>query len=100
MGTRRRVNRAGAIERMRIIVTGAAGFIGSNLVDRLLAEGNEVTGVDNFDPFYPRPLKEGNLRAARRDANFRLAELDIRYGTAVERLGRGTHPQVLVPLAA
>src|SRR4051794_38478094 len=85
---------------MRIIVTGAAGFIGSNLVDRLLAEGNEVTGVDNFDPFYPRPLKEGNLRAARRDANFRLAELDIRDGTAVERLVRETQPEVIVHLAA
>jgi UDP-glucuronate 4-epimerase len=94
------VNRAGAIERMRIIVTGAAGFIGSNLVDRLLAEGNEVTGVDNFDPFYPRPLKEGNLRAALRDANFRLAELDIRYGTAVDRLVRETQPEVIVHLAA
>ena len=45
---------------MRTIVTGAAGFIGSNLTDRLLAEGNEVIGVDNFDPFYDRAAKEHN----------------------------------------
>ena len=63
---------------MRTIITGGAGFIGSNLVDRLLAEGHEVTAVDNFDPFYPRPSKERNVRAALGHPKFRLIELDIR----------------------
>ncbi len=44
---------------MPIIVTGGAGFIGSNLVDRLLADGHDVIGVDNFDPFYARPPRSG-----------------------------------------
>lgn len=50
---------------MRVVVTGAAGFIGSHLTDRLLAEGHEVTGIDAFVDYYPRPVKEENLRGAR-----------------------------------
>ena len=42
---------------MRILVTGGAGFIGSHLCARLLGRGDELTAVDNFDPFYPERLK-------------------------------------------
>jgi len=85
---------------MRTIITGGAGFIGSNLVDRLLAEGHEVTAVDNFDPFYPRPEKERNLRSALGHARFRLVELDIRDAAGVERVVRETRPEAIVHLAA
>ncbi len=59
------------------LVTGAAGFIGSHLVDRLLADGWDVTGLDNFDPFYDRARKERNLGEASRHPRFQLVEADI-----------------------
>ena len=50
----------------RMVVTGAAGFIGSHLVERLLAAGHEVVGIDSFEDYYPRSFKEANsLRRAR-----------------------------------
>jgi len=61
----------------RIVVTGAAGFIGSHLVDRLLADGCEVVGIDSFEDYYPRPLKEANLRGARTSDRFALVADDL-----------------------
>ena len=50
-----------------MVVTGAAGFIGSHLVERLLADGHEVVGIDSFEDYYPRPFKEAqHRRGARR----------------------------------
>jgi len=62
---------------VRVLVTGAAGFIGSHVCEALLARGDEVIGLDNFDPFYPRPVKERNLEGLRRAARFRFVEADI-----------------------
>lgn len=61
----------------RLLVTGAAGFIGSHVCEALLAQGNEVIGVDNFDAFYPRAVKERNIAALRRNPAFRLVEGDV-----------------------
>ena len=59
------------------LVTGAAGFIGSHLVERLLADGVRVTGVDCFTDFYDIALKRRNLAGPLADARFRLLELDL-----------------------
>jgi nucleoside-diphosphate-sugar epimerase len=63
---------------MKCLVTGAAGFIGSRLCERLLADGHQVAGLDAFIPFYPRPLKQANLYPFRGHASFRFHELDLR----------------------
>lgn len=64
---------------MRILLTGVAGFIGSHTAERLLARGDEVVGVDNFNTFYDPALKRRNVAAvaARGDGRFVLAEGDI-----------------------
>ena len=62
---------------MKCLVTGAAGFIGSHLSERLVADGHEVVGVDCFLDYYPRPAKERNLDRLRSAQHFRLAETDL-----------------------
>ena len=63
--------------RHRCLVTGAAGFIGSHLSEALIQGGHEVTGVDNFDPFYARDVKERNLSGLRKLPGFRFVEADV-----------------------
>ncbi|MEX0935955.1 MAG: GDP-mannose 4,6-dehydratase [Gemmatimonadota bacterium] len=71
---------------MTVLVTGAAGFIGSHLVDRLLERGEDVVGLDSFDGFYDRAIKEANLRSAMDHRSFRLVEGDIRDRKTVAAL--------------
>lgn len=63
----------------KILITGGAGFIGSHLVDRLIAEGNwRITVVDDFNDFYDPSIKRANIEQHLSKANFRLVEADIR----------------------
>jgi nucleoside-diphosphate-sugar epimerase len=62
---------------MKALVTGVAGFIGSTLADRLVADGVDVVGIDCFTDYYPREYKERNLSALRSRPNFRFVEARI-----------------------
>ena len=62
---------------MRAVITGAAGFIGSTLAERLVAEGWWVTGVDSFSPFYAAADKEANLAALVGEHRFDLVRADV-----------------------
>ena len=84
---------------MHILVTGGAGFIGSHVVDALLANGDAVTVLDNFDPFYDRRIKERNIAAHRTHPRWRLIEADVRDADALGRLPAGSF-DAIVHLAA
>lgn len=62
---------------MKVIVTGAAGFIGSNLCNYLLNEEYEVVGIDNFNDFYSPKIKEFNIKDFKDHPNFKLYRVDI-----------------------
>jgi UDP-glucuronate 4-epimerase len=80
-------------------VTGGAGFIGSHLVDALLADGWQVTVVDNFDPFYAAAVKERNIAPHRSHAGYRLVRGDLRDADALRAELRGPY-DTIVHLAA
>lgn len=63
---------------MKCVVTGAAGFIGSHLSERLLELGHQVTGLDAFIPYYDRRIKESNLNVCMQQPHFQFHELDLR----------------------
>jgi len=83
-----------------ILVTGGAGFIGSHLTDRLLADGRDVVVLDNFDPFYDESAKRKNLESASRHPGFRLVRGDIRDASDVAAAFDALPIEAVVHLAA
>ncbi|NWF55779.1 MAG: GDP-mannose 4,6-dehydratase [Syntrophaceae bacterium] len=85
---------------MNILVTGGAGFIGSHLVEKLLAVGHGVVCLDNFDDFYDPALKRRNLAGVVRKPGFKLIEGDLRDDTFLEQIFQKEKIDRVVHLAA
>jgi len=84
---------------MKALITGAAGFIGSHLCERLLADDWGVVGVDNFDDYYDPQIKRRNINNCLKNKNFVLIEADIRDSDAMDKV-IGGDVQIIVHLAA
>lgn len=85
---------------MSILVTGAAGFIGMHVCERLLAAGARVIGVDDFNPYYDPALKEARARRLGAHAAFSMRRLDIADAPAFSALVQEQAPERIVHLAA
>ena len=85
---------------MKILITGAAGFIGSHLSENLLNEGHQIIGFDNFDPFYDRSIKERNLEKSLSNGLFTFFEGDLNDSGDMKDLFEGQKFDAVVHLAA
>ena len=85
---------------MKVLVTGAAGFIGMHVCERLLALGDDVVGVDNLNDYYDVALKEARLARLTPDPRFRFRRLDIADREGIAALFAAERPQRVINLAA
>jgi len=85
---------------MRVLVTGAAGFIGYHVSERLLARGDEVIGLDNLNPYYDPALKQARLARLAAHGRFRFERIDLADRPAMEALFARSRIERVVHLAA
>ena len=85
---------------MKVLLTGAAGFIGMHTTQRLLARGDEVVGIDNLNDYYDVRLKEARLARLTPHASFSFHRLDVADTAAMEQVFRQERPQRVIHLAA
>lgn len=85
---------------MNILVTGAAGFIGSHVCEHFIQLGNSVIGLDNFDDFYPIKFKELNLAGLKKSNQFRFYKADIRDNKALNEIFSHCEVEIVIHLAA
>ena len=85
---------------MKVLVTGAAGFIGMHTTERLLVAGHDVTGIDNLDPYYDVGLKRARLERLRRHPGFTALDFDLADATALGAVFRNTAFDRVIHLAA
>jgi len=85
---------------MNILVTGAAGFIGSHVAEALLARGDTVTGLDNFNDYYDPARKRANVSLLTPNPRFTLHEADVRDAEAMGRICAASEFDAMVHLAA
>lgn len=88
------------IQFKKVLITGAAGFIGFHLSKRLSEEGCDVTGVDNLNPYYDVSLKEARLEILKSFSGFSFFKSDLTDREALEKIFKNTRPDVVVNLAA
>jgi len=84
----------------RILVTGAAGFIGFHVARRLLARGDEVIGLDNLNDYYDVSLKQARLDQLTRTPGFSFHKIDLRDREPMTRIFAEEHPRRVVHLGA
>ncbi|MEJ2206923.1 MAG: SDR family NAD(P)-dependent oxidoreductase, partial [Gemmatimonadota bacterium] len=84
----------------KVLVTGAAGFIGYHLAKRLLSEGHQVVGLDNMNPYYDVALKEARLEDLKKERKFNFFEIDLADRHQLEGLFVQQKFDVVVNLAA
>ncbi len=85
---------------MKVLVTGAAGFIGYHVAERLLARGDEVIGLDNLNDYYDPALKRARLSRLEAHDGFRFIKADLEDADAIARLFAEERPERVVNLAA